>query len=198
MEEEIKLAYGRVSVAGQSDSLEIQKNKFLNQGVLEKDIFVDEKSGKNMEREGLNDLLTEIELIKATEHRNGIKPICLYVSKMDRLGRSTLDMLQLLERFKALGVTVHFLDESLVTGNIHSEMVLKILAIVAEAERIRINERTAEGRANSDKKAGAPISINHEKVIELKEKGLSVAGICKELGIKSRSSVYRILNKKAQ
>lgn len=65
-------------------------------------------------------------------------------AKLDRMFRSALDALQVIEAFKAQGVSLVLLDlGGDVAGNGISKLVLTILAAVAEAERDRIRERIA-------------------------------------------------------
>src|ERR1700674_103017 len=64
------------------------------------------------------------------------------VTKLDRMFRSAVDALGILEQLKAFGVSLHMLDlGGDVTGNGISKLVFSILAAVAEAERDRIRER---------------------------------------------------------
>jgi DNA invertase Pin-like site-specific DNA recombinase len=73
----------------------------------------------------------------------------LIVTKIDRLARSTLDLLRTLDDvtkkrcagFKSLG------DPLVDTGSAHGELMLGILAVLAAFERRLIIERTSEGRA---------------------------------------------------
>jgi putative DNA-invertase from lambdoid prophage Rac len=62
--------------------------------------------------------------------------------KLDRMFRSALDALRVLEQLKAGEVALHMLDlGGDVTGNGISKLVFTILSAVAEAERDRIRER---------------------------------------------------------
>ena len=73
----------------------------------------------------------------------GIKPL---VTKLDRLGRDTADMIQLIKAFDNMGVAIRFLDDGISTEGTMGKMVVTILSAVAQAERQRILERTNEGR----------------------------------------------------
>lgn len=65
--------------------------------------------------------------------------------KLDRMFRSALDALRVLERLHAEKIGLHMLDlGGDVTGNGISKLVFTILSAVAEAERDRIRERIVE------------------------------------------------------
>ena len=91
-----KLGYARVSTHQQS--LDIQVSRLTKEGVREDRLFTDKASGKSAdEREGLQRLISRAE--------SGDEVL---VTKMDRLGRNTLDMVSLVEEFSEKGVVVHF------------------------------------------------------------------------------------------
>lgn len=69
-------------------------------------------------------------------------------SKLDRMFRSASDALSMLEEFKSRKVHLILYDMGAepITGGGVAQLVFTILAAVAEMERGRIKERTAEGR----------------------------------------------------
>jgi putative DNA-invertase from lambdoid prophage Rac len=73
-------------------------------------------------------------------------------AKLDRLFRSALDALKVVESLKGRGVKLHLLDlGSDIAGNGISKLFLTIAAAFAEAERDRIRERI--GQAKADQKS---------------------------------------------
>lgn len=175
--------YARVSTSQQS--LDLQTKRLISEGVLEHRLFADKASGKNTDRKGLEDMINKLE-------RGDIVLVC----KLDRLGRNTLDMIQLIERLDDMGVSVRFLDDGLSTEGEMGKMVITILSAVAQAERSRILERTNEGRIEARSKGikfGRKQSIDREQIMRMKSEGMGASAIAKELGI-ARSSVYRIMN----
>ncbi|SUB33559.1 Transposon Tn1000 resolvase [[Pasteurella] mairii] len=70
----------------------------------------------------------------------------ILVTRLDRLGRNTLEMIQLIQDFDKQGVYVTFLKEGLSTKSTVSKLIITILSAVAEQEKERILERTREGR----------------------------------------------------
>lgn len=157
----------------------------MDAGVCEPRIYTDVASGATMAREG-------IELLKLKVETGDV----ILVTKLDRLGRDTLDMIQLIQGFDALGVSVRFLDDGLTTDGTMGRMIITILSAVAQAERSRIIERTAEGRLDAQVRGvrfGRPQSINRAKVYELWDSGMSALKIAEALGM-GRSTVYKVLD----
>jgi putative DNA-invertase from lambdoid prophage Rac len=73
-------------------------------------------------------------------------------AKLDRLFRSALDALKVVESLKTRGVKLHLLDlGGDIAGNGLSKLFLTIAAAFAEAERDRIRERI--GQSKADQKA---------------------------------------------
>lgn len=174
--------YARVSTSQQS--LEAQTHALEQAGVQPRRIFTDKASGKDNEREGLN-------LLKLKVETGDI----ILITKLDRLGRDTADMIQLIKEFETMGVAIRFLEDGISTEGVMGKMVVTILAAVAQAERQRILERTNEGRYEARKKGirfGRKPFINHATVIALRQSGLGATEISKKLNI-GRSTVYKIL-----
>ncbi|GKN26866.1 hypothetical protein NUKP82_38270 [Klebsiella variicola] len=117
------------------------------------------------------------------------------VKKLDRLGRDTADMIQLIKEFDAQGVAVRFIDDGISTDGEMGQMVVTILSAVAEAERRRILERTNEGRQEAKLKGvrfGRRRTIDRNAVRVLRQEGNGATTIARELSI-ARSTVYKIL-----
>lgn len=106
-----------------------------NAAVREDRIFTDIMAGATDEREGLQRLLARSE-----------KDDIIICTKMDRLGRNTADMSRIVDICYKKGTAIRFLENGLSTEEIMGEMVIQILAAVAEAERERILERTVAHR----------------------------------------------------
>ena len=76
----------------------------------------------------------------------------LIVSELSRLGRSMLDLLEVLQKIKAKGGIVHTIKENLILsddGNIGGKMLVAIYGIIAELERDLISQRVRAGQANA-------------------------------------------------
>lgn len=174
--------YARVSTSAQS--LELQIRALKEAGVKENRIFSDTGTGGDMEREGLRTLRIKVEDGDA-----------VLVKKLDRLGRDTADMIQLIKEFDAAGVSVRFLDDGISTEGEMGKMVVTILSAVAQAERRRILERTNEGRIDAKAKGvkfGRKPTVNQKKIIALRKQGVRAFDIAKQLSV-GRSTVYKAI-----
>lgn len=175
--------YARVSTSQQS--LDLQVNALKAEGVQLRRIFTDKVSGGHMNREGLDMLRLKVETGDT-----------ILVTKLDRLGRDTADMIQLIKEFDSMGVAVRFLDDGITTEGTIGKMVVTILSAVAQAERQRILERTNEGRLEAKSKGvkfGRKPIVNRDKIYSLHQQGLGATEIAQQLKI-GRSTVYKILN----
>lgn len=179
--------YARVSTSQQS--LEIQISALKDAGVKESRIFTDKVTGCHTDREGLSLLRLKVE-----------DGDVILVKKLDRLGRDTADMIQLIKEFDNINVAVRFLDDGISTEGSMGKMVVTILSAVAQAERQRILERTNEGRVeamSNGVKFGRKRSINRKKVLAMKAQRIGATEIAKQLAI-GRSTVYKILKESSE
>jgi len=133
--------YIRVSTDEQAESrlsLQAQEQKIKTYALLhdielstiETDSAI---SGKNLERPALKKLL---ELIESRQIN------AVIVSKLDRLSRSVMDTLRLLESFKKAKVAFHSIQEKIDTQTATGRFFLTITAAFAEMERGLVSERT--------------------------------------------------------
>ena len=77
----------------------------------------------------------------------------LIAAKLNRLFRSALDALQVVEKLKARDVSLHLIDlGGDIAGNGLSKLFLTIAAAFAEAERDRIRERVGQSKADQRKR----------------------------------------------
>ncbi|MCG7979576.1 MAG: recombinase family protein [Candidatus Thiodiazotropha endolucinida] len=176
--------YARVSTSQQS--LNVQVKALKAEGVRANRIFTDKVTGSHVDREGLQMLRLKVE-----------EGDLILVKKLDRLGRDTADMIQLIKEFDELGVAIRFLDDGISTEGTMGKMVVTILSAVAQAERQRILERTNEGRIEAKArgvKFGRKPTVNKKEVFSLREQGIGATEIAKKLNI-GRSTVYKILSK---
>ena len=178
-----KFGYARVSTSQQS--LEVQKKALLKEGVKGNRIFSDVGSRANLDREGLNLLRVKVE-----------EGDLVLVTRLDRLGSDTVEMIKLIKEFSELGIYIRFIKEGLSTEGTMGKMVVTILSAVADAERERILERTNEGRIDAMAKGikfGRKRSIDRTRLIQLHNDGMGATDIANKLEI-GRSTVYKIIN----
>jgi len=178
--------YARVSTSQQSLDLQIKALK--NAGVKASRIFTDKASGSSADREGLDLLRMKVE-----------EGDVILVKKLDRLGRDTADMIQLIKEFDAQCVAVRFIDDGICTDGDMGKMVVTILSAVAQAERQRILERTNEGRQEAKSKGvrfGRRRSIDRKRIHVMLSHGHGAKEIAREMKI-ARSTVYSVINEEA-
>lgn len=124
---------------------------------------------------------------------------CLVIYKLDRLGRSLKDLLDIIEQLQQKKVNLVSLRDNIDTGSTTGKLVLHIFASLAEFERDLIKERTEEGRREAKRKGvkfGRPVQPKPEKAdicAQLYRNRNSVAVIMRTTGIKSRNTVYKYL-----
>lgn len=150
--------YGYIRVSTKDQNPERQSAAFEKYGIRPENVYLDKASGKNFERPAYQKML------QATK-----KGDIIIVKSIDRLGRNYGEILEQW-RFitKDLCVGIEVLDMPLLntsschgdlTGIFVSDIVLQILAYVAETERSFIRQRQAEGIAIAKKqgvKFGCP------------------------------------------
>ena len=177
--------YARVSTSQQS--LDAQVKALKAAGVKSHRIFTDKASGSHVNRDGLRLLRLKVE-----------KGDVILVKKLDRLGRDTADMIDLIKEFDRLGVFIRFLDDGISTEGAMGTLVVTILSAVAQAERQRLLERTNEGRLDAKAKGvkfGRKPTVDKKKVCTLYEQGFGVTAIAQKLKI-GRSTVYKALKQR--
>lgn len=117
----------------------------------------------------------------------------LVIWKLDRLGRSTVEVLNIIEDLKRRGVQLVSITDCLDTATPQGMLTLTILAAMAQYERELIAERTKAGieaaRARGTH-VGRPPVVNREvikAVGEMTSTGSSIPEISRLLGISERS-----------
>jgi DNA invertase Pin-like site-specific DNA recombinase len=176
-----KLGYARVSTNQQK--LDIQIKALKAQGVRKDRIFSDKASGKNTDRPGLQRLLDRAE--------DGDEVL---VTKLDRLGRNTLDMITIVEELHSKEASVTFIDDKLTTAGDMGYMLITILSAVAQAERARILERTNEGREAAMEQGiqfGRKPHKGSNKALKMIKKGMAAKEVIESAGI-SRATYFRL------
>ena len=153
--------YGRVSTKGQSEERQIESLiKYVPDA---RNIYIDKKSGKDFER------------VEYLAMKKEIRPgDTLYIHELDRLGRNKQLILDELKYYKEKRVVVKILNipstltdySSLKNDELQrslmetmNNVIIEVMAIMAEQERINIVKRTREGIAvarQKGKRLGRP------------------------------------------
>jgi DNA invertase Pin-like site-specific DNA recombinase len=177
------VGYVRVSSTDQSTDRQLA-------GIDVDVMFEDKASGKDTNRPKLQDMLRHV--------RSGDT---LFVHSLDRLGRDLVDLHTLIRELTGRGVEVRFVTEGLAfNGNndAMAELMLALLAGVAQFERTKIRERQAEGIAEAKRRGvykGRKPSLSPDQVVDLRAKaraGVAKAELARQFNI-SRETVYQYL-----
>ncbi len=177
-----EVAYKRVSTADQNTARQLEGKTFDK-------IFEDKVSGKDTNRPQLQAMLDYV--------REGD---VVHVHSLDRLGRNTADLLQLVEQLKIKGVTVHFHKEGMIfsadTNNPMHQLMFTMLSGFAQFERELIRERQREGIAIAraeNKYQGRKKTIDGAAIrAAMIKPDASYRKVAKELGV-SLSTVQRAM-----
>ncbi|MDF3414421.1 recombinase family protein [Sulfitobacter sp. M57] len=184
------IGYARVS--SRSQSLDIQIEALSNAGVSREHLYLDKTSGRKRKgRAALEDLL-------GRGIRKGDTLVC---TRLDRLARSTRDLLQITETLEQKGVDLKVLEQPIDTSSPAGRLFFTILgafgefeaSIRAERQREGIDAALAKGADSPFK--GRPATIDPMAIRHLHDDGLNPTAIANKLGI-ARSSVYRYLQTK--
>ena len=117
------------------------------------------------------------------------------VVKLDRLGRSTRDVLNLAHELGQRGAAVRVLEPAIDTGGPMGKMVLTVLGMVAEMELSFIKDRQRAGIEAAKARGvykGRPVTFDHAKIVALRKDGLGATEIARAVGCK-RGNVYKAL-----
>lgn len=181
------IGYARTSTADQSANLQLDA---LNAAHCER-IFTDVASGAKASRPELDAMLAQL--------RSGD---IVVVWKLDRLGRSLRNLIDMVEGFKDKGVGFRSITESIDTTTPGGQLFFHIFGAFAEYERNLIRERTKEGLAAARSRGrigGRPKGLTKKaeqtsRIAESlwKEGKLLPMEICEQLTI-SKSTLYRYL-----
>lgn len=124
----------------------------------------------------------------------------LVVARLDRLARSTADLLAIIATLEAKGVALRILDfggQAVDTKSPSGRLIVTMFGAVAQFERELLLQRQREGiaKAKADGKylGRAPTAQRQSaKVLEMRSAGAKASAIAARLNI-SRASVYRVI-----
>lgn len=178
-----RIGYARVSTDDQN--LDLQQDALLKSGCTL--IYEEAMSGKNTERPELQQCL---KAIRAGD--------TLVVWRLDRLGRSLPDLIQIVMDLEQRNIAFESLTEKIDTGSATGKLVFHVFAALAEFERNLIRERTQAGlmaaRARG-RNGGRPKKLNtqHEKEIRrlMDDPDIPVKQIAERYGV-SRATIYKV------
>jgi DNA invertase Pin-like site-specific DNA recombinase len=169
------LGYARVSTQDQNLTGQIAALKEAGAET----IYREKISGVRADRPQLAKLMSRLEAGDA-----------VVVTKIDRLGRSTRELLDLIERIGKTSASFRSLGDPLFdTAGAQGRLLVTMLAAIAEFERELIRERTGEGRkramANGVKFGRKPKLSDYQRAEAIKRRGAgeTLASIAKSYGV---------------
>lgn len=189
--------YCRVSSIDQNEDRQLKA--MLEQGINERNIFIDKASGKDFER-------PQYQALKAQLRQGDI----LVIKSIDRLGRNYKQIVNEWKEITSdIKANIRVLDmpvldttrtEGLI-GQVISDIVLQLLGYVAEQERAFIKQRQAEGikiAKEKGKRLGKPpiaYPSNWHEVYPIWKKGeITAREAMKRMNLKP-TSFYKLVKK---
>jgi len=178
------IGYARVSSVGQSLDVQLDKLKACDK------IFQEKQNANSGNRIALKLCLEYV--------REGD---ILFVTRLDRLARSTLHLCQIAEELQRNGVDLHVIDQSIDTSDATGRLLFNMLGAIAQFETEIRAERQMDGIRKAQArgvKFGAKYKLTPEQVIELRqrrENGELIRVLMKDYNL-SKATIYRYLDEK--
>jgi DNA invertase Pin-like site-specific DNA recombinase len=175
------IGYARVSSTDQDTAT--QQAKLREAGCTV--VRIEKVSGRS--RDGRRELEAVMAFIRPGD--------VLVVVKLDRLGRSTRDVLNLVHELEQKGASLKVLEPEIDTAGPMGRMVLTVLGMVAEMELGFIRDRQRAGIDAAKAKGvykGRPPTFDHARIIALRKEGMGATEIARAVGCK-RGNVYKAL-----
>lgn len=177
-----RIGYARVSTDDQN--LDLQRDALIRSGCAT--IYEETVSGKSV-------LRVELEHCRKAL-RSGDT---LVVWRLDRLGRSLSDLVQIIAELERDRITFESLGEKIDTGSASGKLQFHVFAALAEFERNLIRERTLAGLAAARARGrvgGRKPKLNEKQIREIKtlltDPAAQVKDIAARYGV-SRTTLYK-------
>lgn len=186
----MKIGYMRVSDCDQTEALQLDALRAENCDLIFGDHGV---SGSEVVREGLENVLTKLQ-----------PGDTLVVWKLDRLGRSTIHLLLLLDELRQRNVDFVAITQGIDTSSAAGRMMYGQLALFAEFEREQIRERTKAGMAAAKKRGvhvGRPPKLSDDQITaavrQIEKRNKSVSAVARRFGV-SGTTLARAIRARGQ
>ncbi|MBS0212571.1 MAG: recombinase family protein [Proteobacteria bacterium] len=184
--EQRRIGYARVSTDDQR--MDLQRDALRVAGCAT--VYADTASGKDASR-------PELEHCRKALRQGDV----LVVWRLDRLGRSLADLVQIVTELEQHGVGFESLTEKIDTTNASGKLIFHLFAALAEFERNLIRERTraglaaarARGRNGGRRRVLSPKDVQHIKVL-VRDPSVTMRDITDRFGV-GRATVYRALKR---
>lgn len=187
--------YARVSTTDQTNTIQVRELKEYVQrrGWDVAGVYQDKMSGKAASRPGLNQLMADARFRKFDT---------VLVLKLDRFGRSLVHCVGAIQELQTLGIRFIAISQGLDTdkSNPTSQLLMHILAAVAQFERELIHERVSAGMraakthgTKTGNAIGRPRRVfDRQEVLRLRAAGLSIESVACQMRI-GVGTVVRVL-----
>jgi DNA invertase Pin-like site-specific DNA recombinase len=175
------IGYARVSTTGQDTAT--QKAKLKAAGCT----LIRTETVSGGSRDGRSELASILDFIRPGD--------TLIVVKLDRLGRNTRDVLNLVHELEQKGASLRVLEPAIETAGPMGRMVLTVLGMVAEMELGFIRDRQRAGIEAAKAKGvykGRPVTFDRTRIVALRKEGMGATEIARAVGCK-RGNVYKAL-----
>jgi len=182
------IGYARVSTVDQN--LDLQRDALQRAGCGQ--IYEDKASGRA--KSGRPELAAVLRALRAGD--------TLVVWRLDRLARSLVDLVQIINELGEKGIGFKSLTEQIDTSSVQGRLFLGVFAAMAQYQRDVIHENTMEGlkaaRARG-RMGGRRSKLGEQEIREiealLKDPQITVVDVAKRYGV-SRATIYNALGKK--
>jgi DNA invertase Pin-like site-specific DNA recombinase len=177
-----RIGYARVSSYGQSLDVQLEKLASCDR------IFQEKQSARTTDKR--DQLALCLDYVRDGDF--------LVITKLDRLARSTRDLLNILNVLDKKQVKLHVIDQQIDTSTASGLLLVTMLGAIAAFENDLRKERQTDGIALARRKGiqfGRKKSLNDDQVIELRQKrneGVMIKDLMSNYSL-SKASVYRAL-----
>lgn len=178
-----RIGYGRVSTTDQNP--ESQQDALT--GAKVDQLFVEKFTGTKASR-------PELDKARAVLREGDT----LVITRLDRLGRSTKDLLTIAAELKERGVDLEVLEQPIDTRTAEGRLFFTMIAAFAEFEHDIMKARTVDGLAAArarGRKGGRKAKLSTQKIADIRKRyddGETVQGLADYFGV-SRPTIYRAL-----
>lgn len=184
------MIFGYARVSTHEQNLDLQLDALKQYGAER--IFEEKMTGTKRERPQLDEMMKYL--------REGDTVV---VWKLDRIGRSMKNLMELVNGFHEKGVNFVSLKENIDTTTATGKLIFHIFASLAEFERDMLSERTKAGLKSArarGRKGGRPATAKDKVALALKmydSRQYTATEISDATGI-SKTSLYRFVKERQQ